>query len=1060
VILIDALDEATEKTGKNELASFIAAEFEKTPEWLRLIITSRPEPELTHSLQALTPYVLDASSEENEQDLREYLTRELRAFNGGKRVSLRVVETVIAKTEGLFLYAEWIRKELQQRHLSLERIEQFPQGLGGVYAQFFNRQFPDVEGFSALYRPVLEVITAARDALEVSYLASLFAWSDYAGKEIPDALGSLFPLSDGRIQAFHKSVLEWLTAEQKAGSYFISVREGHKRLVDHGWREYRSGVASMSRYSLAHLPAHLSIIPGREEDLRKLLLDFDWLQAKFEATDVDSLIKDFAFLRGDETMRLVQDALRLSAHALVRDKTELPGQLFGRLSWLDARGIQPMLHRIKSWRRKPWLRPVNRWLASPGGPLVRTLEDTGPVAQVALALEGRRALSTSHDANVRIWDLESGEGVTILPGVSARGIVWQDTLAVTPDALWAVSGSNEGVLTVWNLERGEVVRRSKCPARLLTVWIAPDGKTAISGAGDGILEVWNLETGKVLHKMTADIGDVRAVAVTPDGSRAVSGSRDGTLKLWDVRTGALLCTLADPIAWKNAVLEKRKRKEPGSFKLPVLVDALAITPDGRKAIAGGWDRTLTVWDFERKEALLKLKSHGRVKAIAVTLDGRRVVSSSGATLTVWDLESGKELRVLEGHTDEVQAVAIAPDGRRAVSGSSDRTLRVWDLESGAASPGLNEVIYALSGVSVTRHGHMALSTSLEGTIKAWDLESGIQLRVLKSTGWPRSGAHEIAISPDGRRAMFLSDYVLGLWDFERGGERRILEEHERSMDLIFSQSVIAMTADGQLAVAPSLGCTLKVWDLDSGISLHTLHGHSQSIRAVSVTKDGKRAVSASRDRTVKIWDLESGKELYSVQAEVMALTSDGRLAVAESGFDDVILQMWDIENGAVLRPFEVRTNTKRAWIHAFTTDAEGRHAVLASISASGGRPYLKVWDLRTGALLHTMEGHAEIIDTVAITPDGHWVVSGSHDQTLKVWDAEKGTLVASFSVDDKVRNCDISPDGMTVVGSTFRQVLIFALEGVGQCPERAAPSGSSSAFTCSDVKEERNALQR
>jgi WD40 repeat protein len=49
---------------------------------------------------------------------------------------------------------------------------------------------------------------------------------------------------------------------------------------------------------------------------------------------------------------------------------------------------------------------------------------------------------------------------------------------------------------------------------------------------------------------------------------------------------------------------------------------------------------------------------------------------------VWDLETGRTLRTLEGHSDSVSAVAVAPNSRRAVSASSDHTVRVWDLETG------------------------------------------------------------------------------------------------------------------------------------------------------------------------------------------------------------------------------------------------------------------------------------------------------------------------------------------------------------------------------------------
>jgi WD40 repeat protein len=72
-----------------------------------------------------------------------------------------------------------------------------------------------------------------------------------------------------------------------------------------------------------------------------------------------------------------------------------------------------------------------------------------------------------------------------------------------------------------------------------------------------------------------------------------------------------------------------------------------------------------------------------VNAVAVTADGKRAVSgSSDRTLKVWDLQSGQEERTLSGHAGGVNAVAVTADGKRAVSGSSDRTLKVWDLQSG------------------------------------------------------------------------------------------------------------------------------------------------------------------------------------------------------------------------------------------------------------------------------------------------------------------------------------------------------------------------------------------
>ncbi|MDT9221141.1 MAG: WD40 repeat domain-containing protein, partial [Limnospira sp. PMC 1240.20] len=72
-----------------------------------------------------------------------------------------------------------------------------------------------------------------------------------------------------------------------------------------------------------------------------------------------------------------------------------------------------------------------------------------------------------------------------------------------------------------------------------------------------------------------------------------------------------------------------------------------------------------------------------VNAVAIAPDGKRAVSASDDnTLKLWDLETGTELATLTGHSDDVNAVVIAPDGKRAVSASDDKTLKLWDLETG------------------------------------------------------------------------------------------------------------------------------------------------------------------------------------------------------------------------------------------------------------------------------------------------------------------------------------------------------------------------------------------
>jgi WD40 repeat protein len=138
-----------------------------------------------------------------------------------------------------------------------------------------------------------------------------------------------------------------------------------------------------------------------------------------------------------------------------------------------------------------------------------------------------------------------------------------------------------------------------------------------------------------------------------------------------------------------------------------------------------------------------------------------ISASSDGTLKVWDLESGAELRTLKG--GGVLAVAVMPDGRRAISGAADGTLKVWDLESGAELRTLTGHTDRVSTVAVTPDGRRAISASSDGTLKVWNLESGAELRTLKG-----GGVLAVAVMPDGRRVISASwDGTLKVWDLER-----------------------------------------------------------------------------------------------------------------------------------------------------------------------------------------------------------------------------------------------------------------------------------------------------
>ena len=222
--------------------------------------------------------------------------------------------------------------------------------------------------------------------------------------------------------------------------------------------------------------------------------------------------------------------------------------------------------------------------------------------------------------------------------------------------------------------------------------LTPDGRLAVSASGDNTLKVWDVASGRELRTLTGHTDWVNAVALTPDGRLAVSASGDNTLKVWDVASGRELRTLAGHTAGSTPWRSRRMAGWPSPHRAT------------RRSRSGTWRAggSCAPWPAIPSE----------VNAVALTPDGRLAVSASeDNTLKVWDVASGRELRTLAGHTGRVNAVALTPDGRLAVSASGDRTLKVWDVASGQELRTLAGHTGLVNAVALTPDGRLAVSAS-------------------------------------------------------------------------------------------------------------------------------------------------------------------------------------------------------------------------------------------------------------------------------------------------------------------------------------------------------------
>jgi serine/threonine protein kinase/WD40 repeat protein len=302
----------------------------------------------------------------------------------------------------------------------------------------------------------------------------------------------------------------------------------------------------------------------------------------------------------------------------------------------------------------------------------------GYAARAALACEGKLLIASTHNGGANVWNVETGKLVVRIPDGPPVGHDWYDRMvALSADGRRAMTKFN-GILTLWNVDNppevegvptATVVRRFEPKSgegMIYSVQIefTPDGQNFL-------LHPYYSD-GKRLRLLSAETGEERFVLAgggpvfTSDGRRFVLTERDQGLVVRSAEDGRIL------IPGRGEELRMGKLKlAPNDRFVGGLISGGGKSPDG-----------VMVWDLVEKKALVSIEPHEMTSNFVFDAASRRFACGTfDGSLIFGDLQTGMTI-VSRGHDDYVTVVAITHDGRRVVSTSPDGTVRIWDAHSG------------------------------------------------------------------------------------------------------------------------------------------------------------------------------------------------------------------------------------------------------------------------------------------------------------------------------------------------------------------------------------------
>ena len=1016
IIVIDGLDECDFES-RSDLLKLIVREFIKLPEWLGVIITTRPDQKILQKLNKTKPvFQLDPEDSRNINDIKIYLTDILKAKMLPEELDSGV-QLMVKKSEGMFIYFHYAAEAILEKEvLALRDLESLlPDGIDDYYEQNFRRLHTKLG--EEKYQILFQAITAARSDFPHEMVGPLLKVEQSEALQIIDTVSVLLPIVNGCLTIFHKSIKDWLIDENLAEDLVINPIAGHSQVALLCYvqlRTLKTKIIAIDelitnpiyKYAIENLVYHLSKTDGKPDDIVKLCNTVTDLQ--------------YMFLRLHNSQVSAKDLLDdlTEAKDLVQVKTELYRKLELSIDFLHRYAHIVSVH--------PHL--IFQCALNEPKPISMQLDIQNYIDNPGKRFPGLRMY-------LELINKPKNFTPALIEYHCTNNVLSFDH---SLDGKIIVCSDSEGKVYVWNKHNGELLcditreeRNFLFPISICS--ISPNGKEILVG---DITEAIGTD-GSIIPLFEGGDSSVNACIFSPN-EKYILG--------WSYYTDGFFRFLAEiqenfPVqfclqVWNKNTSTSKLLERTGKKEVRPL--CACFSHDSSSILCGHKDGWIIIWETESGQPKAMLSTDGTVikigpfkraqnlkddpfYGIACSPNGHFIAACYSDGILIWDAAALSLVQRIQQQNMELQSAqnkirytscSFSGDSQHLVAGLTNGHINAWVNQTATVQPFSLQLASSLCGSFDAVHQCMYddeknLICSINNVIGIYDYQTLVDNPISETVAVHPCYATSCEFLTDGRLALTSGNGAICIWDAVQGA---LITK----TDIPVTGHLIKLSYDKKLLLTYGSGCTIQVWDIDMLNNKCTLTSNEgngptaeeladpdftspQDICSCAVSPNNVVAGGTGEGK-IHIWYGENFKLVKVLKEHQHLITclefSPSSTCLVSADMEGCI-NMWLLlyDGHKELEIFKVSMHSHKDNIEQIIFSP----GQLQRIVSGGADCILHLYDGVSGDLIKKMEGHKSDILKIAYSKCGRFLVSGDGKCQLILWDGIIGQLLCYFN---------------------------------------------------------------